>query len=42
MNDPTRAAKQDKIGESVAKGTHIAENTIGIRGAAINRLSWNG
>jgi hypothetical protein len=41
-NDPAWATEQGKIGESVAKGTHVAENTIGIRGVAINRLPWNG
>ena len=41
MNDPARVTKQDKIGESVAKGTHVAENTIGIRGAAINRVHFS-
>jgi hypothetical protein len=40
-NDPAWATAQDKTGESVAKGAHIAENTTGIRGAAINRLPWN-
>ena len=51
-NDPAWATAQDKTGESVAKGAHIAENTTGIREAAINRhplelmimytLAWRG